>query len=333
MIGAAHHNRFEPIRTALGQQVAEATFGGAQNIIVEGASDQILIAGLNTELRNQGLGGSPLPRADVLDLNEVVLVHAGGAPHVPYMTYLTRGRGEVKPPVVVLLDSDQAGDEAVNELCHLAGTGKPIIDAELVLRLSDAAQSADCTTIEDLVPWAAARAAVQHLLHALDTDIALPDTPPSPGTTPLAQLNAFIAATGSPIRCGKIAFAKSVVACLPQLNDEDRLALCQGFAPVILELSRASTRAAEIERRGQIRQRLARSMRSYRSEQNRSSQRHTAAVLLDELESLIDAARATNPSASRYATCVMSSTSPTTSANHSQSTTASSSDSSRSSTC
>lgn len=288
VIGAAHHNRFEPIRTALGQQVAEATFVGAQNIIVEGASDQILIAGLNTELRNQGLGGSPLPRADVLDLNEVVLVHAGGTPHVPYMTYLARGRGEVKPPVVVLLDSDQAGDEAVNELHHLAGTGKPIIDTELVLRLNDAAQDANCTTIEDLVPWAAARAAVQHFLHTLDTDVAFPGAPPCPGTTPLAQLNHLIAATGSPIQCGKIAFAKSVVSCLPKLDDDDRLALCRAFAPVIRALSRASTRAADIERRGQIRQRLARSMRSYRDEQNRSSQRHTAAVLLDELESLID---------------------------------------------
>ena len=295
VVAAAHHNRFEPIRTALGQQVAESTFVGAQNIIVEGASDQILIAGMNTELRNHGVGGAPIPRADVLDLNDVVLVQAGGTPHIPYMTYLARGRGEIKPSVVVLLDSDPAGEAAIAELRELAGGGQPIVREEFVLGLADASQMTLAATIEDLVPWEAALAAVRHFLHGLGKDVPMPPAAPDSDTSSFTQINEILAEVGSPIRCGKVAFARAVVESMPTLDEAHRLALVESFAPLIKSLATVSTKSQAVERQGEIRRRLSRSIRRFRRERNSASQRHWASVLLDELESLIDAGPSYEP--------------------------------------
>ena len=106
------HNRFEPLRTAMGSFVGETIFMGNCNVIVEGVSDQVYLAGMSTLLGAEGFSYE-----ERLNLNQVTLVPAGGASgNVPYMTYLARGRGVDKPAVVVLLDGDSAGDEAVKEL-------------------------------------------------------------------------------------------------------------------------------------------------------------------------------------------------------------------------
>lgn len=291
VVAAAHHNRFEPVRTALGQQVGESTFVGAENIIVEGASDQILIAGMNTHLRSAGVGGSPVPRTDVLDLNNVVLVQAGGTPHVPYTTFLARGKGEVKPSVVVLLDSDKAGDDAVAELAELTRGKNPVVRDEFVLRLAEIpGVPADVETIEDLVPWGAARTAVLYFLGQLGrTSLELPeDEPALAEQSAYDQLNEMLAKSTDPVRCGKVAFAKSVVETVNALDAEDRRELEESFANLVKHLARTSTQAVAQERTTQIRRRLARSIRTFKRERSAGSQRQWAALLVDELDSLVD---------------------------------------------
>jgi energy-coupling factor transporter ATP-binding protein EcfA2 len=291
VVSAAHHNRFEPIRTALGQQVGETTFVGADNVIVEGVSDQILIAGLNTHLRRAGLDGKPIPRVDLLDLNEVIIVQAGGTPHIPYMTFLARGRGEVKPSVVVLLDSDNAGDKAAAELSTLSKSNSSIIRDDLVLRIADLpGVESEVETIEDLVPWGAARVAVQQFLEQIGREpVALPETRPSSnGQSAYDQINATLTSSGGSIRCGKVAFAKSVVETVGTLAESHRVELEANFAPLIKLLAQTSVSAGTYERSGQIRRRLARSIRSFKKERSQGSQRQWAASLLDEIESLVD---------------------------------------------
>ena len=290
VVASAHHNRFEPVRTALGHQVGESAFVGSENIIVEGASDQILLAGLNTWLRQHGLDGSPIPRAELLDLNSVVLVQAGGTPHIPYMAFLARGRGEVKPPVVVLLDSDDAGDQAVVELKELAASGSPIVRDEFVLRLHEAGDHVSgVETIEDLVPWVVARAAVLHFLAGIGhPEVGLPVEAPNGSTKSAYEEIGDVLAESSPVRCGKVAFARAVVDILPTLETEDRSEIERQFAALLSRVSAASQSAANTERAGQIRRRLARAIRAYKRERTTSSERHWAAVLLDDLDSLLD---------------------------------------------
>ena len=93
------HNRFEPLRTAMGSFVGETSFMGNCNIIVEGVADQVYLAGMSTLL---GAEGSSYEER--LDPNQVTLVPAGRASgNAPYMTYLARGRGVDKPAVVTLI--------------------------------------------------------------------------------------------------------------------------------------------------------------------------------------------------------------------------------------
>lgn len=103
----AANNRYEPLRSSLGSYVAETAFIGGQNLFVEGAGDQVLLAGLSNHIARRERS-----TASVLDLNRVTIVSSGGADGVPYMVYLARGRDTVKPACVALLDGDEAGRRA-----------------------------------------------------------------------------------------------------------------------------------------------------------------------------------------------------------------------------
>ena len=67
-------NHYEPLRSAIGGFIAETAFVGSTNLLVEGLSDQVLLAGATSLLRHRGLA----PR-DLLDLNRVTIVPAGSA--------------------------------------------------------------------------------------------------------------------------------------------------------------------------------------------------------------------------------------------------------------
>jgi predicted ATPase len=165
-------NHYEPLRSALGAYVAETVFVGGTNLLVEGVSDQVLLAGASSLLLHRG--GAPLR---LLDLNQVTIVPAGSAEAIPYMAYLARGRDEIKPACVALLDGDRAGRDAAQRLARASdGRGKAILEESYVVILSDWAKDTTLElsdgvklhTIEDLVPPAiaaeAARGYAAHLL-------------------------------------------------------------------------------------------------------------------------------------------------------------------------
>jgi len=155
-------NHYEPLRSAFGGFAGETTFISNCNLMLEGLSDQILIAGMSSLLGRQAA-----PRTERLDLNNITLVPTGSASHIPYMVYLARGRDEDRPAVIVLLDSDQAGDTARAELARGGPRGKRILDERLVLQVGDL-DAGDLSIdnpggareIEDLVPVAIALAGV-----------------------------------------------------------------------------------------------------------------------------------------------------------------------------
>lgn len=163
VVSNASANHYEPLRSAFGSFVAETTFIGNANLIVEGASDQVLLAGATRWLRARGVA-----ERDRLDLNETTIVPAGGTRHIPYLVYLARGRDVDKPPVVVLLDHDRAGDTARKDLAAGGAYGHQLLDDSLVVQLSRGALAALQTDnplglagIEDLFPLRIAVAAAE----------------------------------------------------------------------------------------------------------------------------------------------------------------------------
>ena len=94
VVASAAQNHYEPLRSAFGSFVGETAFIGNCNLMLEGPSDQVLLAGISNWLTQQG--ASDLDR---LDLNNLTLVPAGSASQVPYLVYLARGRDVQKPAV------------------------------------------------------------------------------------------------------------------------------------------------------------------------------------------------------------------------------------------
>ncbi|WP_063008142.1 ATP-dependent nuclease [Nocardia kruczakiae] len=155
----AAKNHYEPLRSAFGAFVAETTFIGNCNLMLEGQADQVLLAGLSSLARRLGT------KDTTLDLNTLTLVPAGGAEHIPYMVYLARGRDVDKPAVTVLLDSDDEGNRQAAEL-RRGYRGKRLVDDAFIIQVGglDADKLATDVgapiEIEDLIPAEVLRLAV-----------------------------------------------------------------------------------------------------------------------------------------------------------------------------
>jgi predicted ATPase len=147
-------NHYEPLRSSIGTYVAETAFIGGSNLVVEGVSDQVLLAGLTAHLRRGGR-----PASQLIDLNDVTIVPAASAGEVPYIVYLARGRDEIKPPCVALLDGDKAGQEAARKLRQKKfGAKLPpefVVDLKAWAAETEGLKLADnvaVVEIEDLIP-------------------------------------------------------------------------------------------------------------------------------------------------------------------------------------
>ena len=149
----ASKNHYEPLRSAFGAFVGEMAFIGNCNLMVEGLSDQILIAGMAAYFNKQSTSA-----LETLDLNHITIVPASGASHIPYLAYLARGRDVEQPAVVVLLDSDQAGNDAKKALRKGGARRKQILKESLILQIGDlnitdlVVEKEAYSDIEDLIP-------------------------------------------------------------------------------------------------------------------------------------------------------------------------------------
>lgn len=262
----AAQNRYEPLRSSLGAFVAETAFIGGANLIVEGLADQVLLTGASALLRHRGVAESRL-----LDLNDVTIVPAGGASSVPYIAYLARGRDELKPACVALLDGDSAGQTAARQLRRaLDGARGRVLADRHVLHVSDGAAGGSAyklpeglvaRELEDLLPVevviAAARSYVRRLLGGTEADAQV---------LTVAKLRRRLADLDEPhmwdaieaeigehfsAELAKVGFAKEVVAYLESHADEPRrpdgvLAFEHNFGLLISELA-DRLRAATME--------------------------------------------------------------------------------------
>ncbi|WP_460579690.1 AAA family ATPase [Humibacter ginsengisoli] len=151
----AARNHYEPLRSAFGAFVAETTFIGQCNLMVEGMSDQIILAAVSAWMART----HPELTAENLNLNTITLVPAGSASQIPYLVYLAVGRDVDRPAVITLLDSDASGDKAAATLNKGGPYNKCLLKKDYVLQLASLdgdgltpSRPQGFSEIEDLLP-------------------------------------------------------------------------------------------------------------------------------------------------------------------------------------
>ncbi|WP_088319391.1 AAA family ATPase [Kineosporia sp. R_H_3] len=297
----ATKNHYEPLRSSLGAYVAETAFIGGANLFVEGAADQVLLAGLSTWIRSSGA-----PHSEVLDLNAVTIVPAGSADSVPYMVYLARGRDQTKPPCVALLDGDEAGVRAVSKLKRGEANGKPLLRSDLIVQLSDWAEAqelrVDAGVVvrepEDLIPVAIAvagarRYAVNFLrlssrdADSLTTKDVLDRLHQHDGSMWNALRSAFADRYAEAVpdaHIEKIGFAREVTALVPFHANDGASTIKHNFQALFRTLAGLLRDAAAFEDERRRTRRLDRVVNGFIHDYPESASRDRVNTMLKEIE-------------------------------------------------
>ena len=288
-------NHYEPLRSAFGAFVGETAFVGSVNLLVEGITDQVVMAGAARQLRimRPGLG------AETLDLNNLVIVPCGSASEVVYMLYLVRGRDAEKPPVVALLDSDGSGDEAARQM-RTDKKARRLIDPKHVLQLGELGlvDGASIKDLEDLVPIPLVTTAMNACIAEI-TRFRETETPTVTVTEIKAKLKKakstfdalqqVAADKGGHIE--KLGFARALVDVVEQ-RPESLIAEIDEFLARMAKLFRAINKARREAQREADRERLGamvmRYHRIFARDHKAQATREQGAEILEEIESQLD---------------------------------------------
>jgi predicted ATPase len=298
VVANASRNHFEPLRTALGEFVAETTFMGGCNLIVEGASDQVLLAGMSNYFRSAG-------RADVdnIDLNEIVIVPAGSASHIPYMSYLARGRDVDKPAVIVLLDSDSAGNDAAKLLRSGGPRGKQLVPAEYIAQVG-AIHGITATTenmilgIEDLIPLEICLLATRSYCEEFTPDITLDGLEveqlmmnlSNKGNLDTLQ-EAVRTYSGEPeFHLDKIGFARNLMSVMSSdgPTPETRELFERNFAALLSSVAKMQRDALRVQSAEAIKDRISRVRDRFEKDTQGKPLGRDVVLLMEELGSQLD---------------------------------------------
>jgi len=294
IVSNAARNHYEPLRSAFGAFVAETTFIGNCNLMLEGQADQVLLAGLSSLARRLG------SKDDTLDLNTLSLVPAGSAEHIPYMVYLARGRDVDTPAVAVLLDSDKEGQDIAAEL-RKGYRGRRLIDDEFVVNIGDlntTALTLSTDTLqetEDLIPAEVAVFAIKRFAHevlAADEASALAANLTKIEPTPGQKL--FKAAESAardaspdperPLRLDKVGFARAVLEAVEQeAGDELRSRTLDNFAVLFRRLDKAQRDAMRKNNRDRTSKVLNRLRKNFIKDHPKTATRRDVEEFLDTI--------------------------------------------------
>jgi hypothetical protein len=150
LIDQAMLRRYEPVRSALGIDCAQTLFMGATNVVVEGPTDQYLLS----ELVRRFV--TPDNVSELLDLNSVVMVSAESAPSVEKLLAASQWGDEPVPATVVLLDSDDAGNDTKAKITGKQRGCKRLVEEQFVLQVgpifAGATGGQKIVTTEDILP-------------------------------------------------------------------------------------------------------------------------------------------------------------------------------------
>ena len=214
-------NHYEPLRSAFGAFVAETTFIGNCNLMVEGTSDQVLLAGATRHLRSL----PDVAASETLDLNGITIVPTGGAAQIPYLVFVALGRDVEQPTVIVLLDSDEEGNAARDVLLNgvgLRGRRAQLLKGDHIVQIGDVHEN--LVETEDLVPLELAVAATRtyvkdycswddDALARITRDAVVEQHGAEPQRV-FAGMREFVASINTNVHMQKVGFARAVVAVL-----------------------------------------------------------------------------------------------------------------------
>jgi hypothetical protein len=304
----ASRNHYEPLRSAFGSFVGETTFIGNCNLIVEGPADQILLAGASSYLRSAGTSD-----LENIDLNHITIVPASGAPHVPYLVYLARGRDVEKPAVVVLLDSDSDGDAASKGILRGGPKGRQLLKPEYVLQLGELSKGGallgavgqPLVESEDLVPLGICVEAVRRYLRDVcgaGPELLQKITSEGIAKAAASRKGIFAAITrclkaiDPDLHIEKVGFARAVVesvaALTTQVANAEAQELLGAFAfnmktlfRRVRQMQRETERELTAER---VSARVNRAKGAFLQDRVSSAKREHAFVLFEEIEGALD---------------------------------------------
>ncbi len=309
----ASKNHYEPLRSSIGAFVGETTFIGNCNLMVEGIADQVLLAGAIKHLRTIDPEKNRIAKYDTLDLNHVTIVPAGGAPHIPYLVYLARGRDVDQPAVIVLLDSDKSGRDAKEQLqCGGEYQKKrtPVLPSEFILEVGDlknscsfAISSTTDVETEDLIPLPICIEAVKEYfieflrisgsdLEFLTENLILEK---ADSKTILSALQEAINSSGRNIKINKLGFARNVIEVVEKWKNSDdskrQEAVEQfygNFKELFRRLGRMQRKAQEQVRNEKISERISRIKKEFLAAHPDQARCDDGFLLLERIEDALE---------------------------------------------
>lgn len=297
VIRNASQNHYEPLRSAIGAYVGETAFIGACNLLVEGVADQVLLAGMSRVVQRSG----PIGESEALDLNRLVLVPCGSASHVPYMLYLVRGRDSDIPPVLVLLDSDSSGNDAMAVL-RTDPTMSRLINPDFLMQVGDLGLDAiagrPILEPEDLIPPELAAAAAARYFEqvsrfreggAVEFDAATVAAAFADGAGIFDALKDVARGEGAHI--DKIGFARAVVEIceeppMPLLQHVETLA--SRMRALFAQLNQRRRRAEQERLREKATAKVERQRRIFVRDHPRGATKEQAVFLFERIEEALD---------------------------------------------
>lgn len=290
-------NHFEPLRTAMGSFVGETTFIGNCNLLLEGVSDQIYLAGMS-EL----LGKRDYASTEHLDLNHITLVPVGSASNMPYMTYLARGRDTKKPAVIVLLDGDEDGDAAVKTLGHGGPRKSKLIHPEFISQLKPKSIKGVTSDhpdgprrIEDLIPVEIALKATEKYLEEVYSNES--NELPSVETINalLAEskgvfdaLQKGISKSDIQITLSKIGFARHAIAVCEEEGGKFSTKMQKRFAALFSHLTKLQRKADREREVASISDRVSQERRMFLRRVTEFTTKADVDVFLERVEDTVD---------------------------------------------
>jgi energy-coupling factor transporter ATP-binding protein EcfA2 len=303
VVKRAGSNHYEPLRSAFGGFIGETTFISNCNLMVEGESDQVLLAGMSTHLRS--LDG---PIGDSLDLNKITLVHAGGASHIPYMVFLARGRDVERPAVIVLFDKDAEGTRERGRIKKGGPSKKSKLDDKFVHQFGDGHSTPQTErtggdiTIEDLLPIEVCVAAAA--LYAKEFLYGDGQTYPTAEEVRASELSnghlyateaVFKTALGEDFHLDKIGFARSVIEVIARpvhhpvvLADGVRDVVETNFRRLFQTLNKMQRAAMREYRDQRVTVRIRRSVASFLDDHPSTATNELVKALFEDVESVLD---------------------------------------------
>jgi predicted ATPase len=307
----AARNHYEPLRSSIGSYVGETTFIGNCNLMVEGLSDQILIAGATTYLRSIGT-----PNLETLDLNQITIVPSGSASHIPYLVYLARGRDVEQPAVIVLLDSDNSGNDAKKQLYKGGGQHRrPLLKEQFILQVGDLSEEFSLAIndlsskleIEDIIPLPICIAAIKSYLQeflrvdeaelsCLTEELVLEKI--SNQTMLDALQESLLNLHNEELKVNKVGFARNVIQVVHEWSREEDLAedrnnalrtFENNFRVLFKKLNNMQRRAQQKLTTERLSQKIERLKKDFNARHPISARREDGIVLMDEIEGVLDA--------------------------------------------